>query len=746
MHKAVLYMATTTMSPTSLESLVTPLPHLTPNDRAIIERAYHKAEDAHAGQFRKSGEPYFTHCVAVAAILADLRLDAEAIAAALMHDILEDTPVTFEDLSDEFGGTVARLVDGVTKLKNIPINLDKDTSGKRTSVINKEVEYIRKMFMTMGHDIRVVLIKLADRLHNMRTLGYMKPEKQQLIARETTEIFAPLANRLGIWQIKWELEDLSLRYLDPDTYRSIAAKIDERRTSREKYMQEIVNVLRDELVKNGLESATISGRPKHITSIYNKMKRKNLPFDQIFDVRAIRVIVDTIPQCYQALGIVHNLWQPIPREFDDYIARPKDNLYQSLHTAVYDKNGKTVEVQIRTWDMHHHAEYGIAAHWRYKEGGKGADPEFERRLNILRQMMEFGDEVNQNAEQFVDAMKTEFFQDRVYVVTPKGDIVDLPAGSTPVDFAYHIHTDIGHRTRGAKVNGRLVNLNYALKSGEQVEIMTAKRGGPSMDWLNPDTGYLVTNRAREKIRHYFRKLNRDQHIQLGRESVERELRKIGLVDMLSHNALAELFNYDDAEDFLAAVGVGDINGAQITNRAMEEDRRRTRAQQAETELLKPKKLNPSMVIDPSQGVSITGTSNMLNRLATCCNPVPGDEIVGYVTRGRGVTIHRMDCPNVTNINDRERLLDVTWGGATEDQKFIIPLDVVAYDRDGLLRDISTVIADERINIFGVNVDIRGDVAVIHLKLQISSPRQLTRIISHISMIPSITDVYRPNAG
>lgn len=734
------------MTPTSLESLVTPLPHLTPNDRAIIERAYHKAEDAHAGQFRKSGEPYFTHCVAVAAILADLRLDAEAIAAALMHDILEDTEVTFEDLSEEFGATVARLVDGVTKLKNIPINLDKDTSGKRTSVINKEVEYIRKMFMTMGHDIRVVLIKLADRLHNMRTLGYMRPEKQQLIARETTEIFAPLANRLGIWQIKWELEDLSLRYLDPDTYRSIAARIDERRTSREKYMQEIVNVLRDELVRNGLENATISGRPKHITSIYNKMKRKNLPFDQIFDVRAIRVIVDTIPQCYQALGIVHNLWQPIPREFDDYIARPKDNLYQSLHTAVYDKNGKTVEVQIRTWEMHQHAEYGIAAHWRYKEGGKTADPEFERRLNILRQMMEFGDEVNQNAEQFVDAMKTEFFQDRVYVVTPKGDIVDLPAGSTPVDFAYHIHTDIGHRTRGAKVNGRLVNLNYALKSGEQVEIMTAKRGGPSMDWLNPDTGYVMTNRAREKIRHYFRRLNRDQHIQLGRESVERELRKIGLVDMLSHHALAELFNYDNAEDFLAAVGVGDINGAQITNRAMEEDRRRTRAQQAETELLKPKKLNPSMVIDPAQGVSITGTSNMLNRLATCCNPVPGDEIIGYVTRGRGVTIHRIDCPNVTNIADRERLLEVTWGGATEDQKFVIPLDVVAYDRDGLLRDISTVIADERINIFGVSVDIRGDVAVIHLKLQISSPRQLTRIISHISMIPSITDVYRPNAG
>lgn len=736
-------MPATAINPTSLESLVSILPHLTPNDRAIIERAYHKAENAHAGQLRKSGEPYFTHCVAVAGILASLKLDAEAVGAALMHDILEDTPVTYDELAEEFGPTIARLVDGVTKLKAIPINLEKEGSNKRSSVINKEVEYIRKMFLTMGQDIRVVMIKLADRLHNMRTLGYMKPEKQQTIARETNEIFAPLANRLGIWQIKSELEDLSLRYLDPDTYRYIATKIDERLADREMYMRDIVVTLKAELAKNGLNDATISGRPKHITSIYNKMKRKNLPFEEIFDVRAVRVIVDTIPQCYQALGIVHNLWQPIPREFDDYIARPKDNFYQSLHTAVYSKSGKTVEVQIRTKEMHQHAEYGVAAHWLYKEGGK-SDPEFERRLNSLRQMMEFGEEVNQNAEQFVDAMKTEFFQDRVYIVTPKGDIVDLPVGSTPVDFAYHIHTDIGHRTRGAKINGRLVNLNYQLQSGEQVEILTAKRGGPSMDWLNPDTGYVMTNRAREKIKHYFRKLNRDQHISLGRESIERELRKIGLVETLSHKELADLFNYEEVDDFLAAVGAGDINGAQLTNRALEEDRRRARAQQAETELLRPKKMTPAMVVDPA--VKITGNSNMLNRLATCCSPVPGDEIVGYVTRGRGVTIHRVDCPNIENIKDRERLLDVTWGGEAEAQKFIIPLDVVAYDRDGLLRDISTVIADERINIFGVTVEIRGDVAIIHLKLQISSPRQLTRIISRISMIPSITDVYRPNAG
>ncbi|GIK27661.1 MAG: bifunctional (p)ppGpp synthetase/guanosine-3',5'-bis(diphosphate) 3'-pyrophosphohydrolase [Chloroflexi bacterium] len=737
-------MVSTVYTAPSLEDLVAPLPALSPNDRAIIERAYRKAEAAHAGQFRKSGEPYFTHCAAVAAILTDLHLDAEAIAAALLHDTLEDTDITYQELVDEFGLNVANLVDAVTKLKVIPINIEKEV-GRRTSTVNKELEYIRKMFMKMGQDIRVVLIKLADRLHNMRTLHHMAEDRQRGIARETMDIFAPLANRLGIWQIKWELEDLSLRYLEPDVYRTIANKIDERRADRERYMDEIVSALKDAISREGLENVTVSGRPKHITSIYNKMQRKNLPFEQIYDVRAIRVIVDSVAQCYQVLGIVHNLWQPIPREFDDYIARPKDNMYQSLHTAVY-VNGKTVEVQIRTWEMHQHAEYGIAAHWRYKEGGKANDPEFERRLNILRKMMEFGDEVNQNAEQFVDAMKTEFFQDRVYVVTPKGDIIDLPAGATPVDFAYHIHTDIGHRTRGAKVNGRLVNLNYQLQSGQQVEIMTAKRGGPSMDWLNPDTGYVVTNRAREKIRYYFKKLNREQHIQLGRETVDRELRKIGLADAISHHALAELFGIESTEDFLAAVGAGDINAAQITNRAMEEDRRRTRAQQAESELLKPKRNLAPLVVDPSHGVQVKGTSNMLNRLATCCNPVPGDEIVGYVTRGRGVTIHRQDCPNIANISDRERLIEVAWGGSTDDQRFIVPIDVVAYDRDGLLRDISTVIADERINIHGVNVDIRGDVAILHLKLQISSPRQLTRIISRISMTPSVTDVYRPNAG
>jgi GTP pyrophosphokinase len=412
----------------------------------------------------------------------------------------------------------------------------------------------------------VIIVKLADRLHNMRTLGYMPAEKQRLIAQETVDIFAPLANRLGIWQIKWELEDLSFRYLEPDAYRMIAANIDERRAAREAYMQGVINALRKELAQYGLENTTISGRPKHIFSIYKKMERKRLPFEQIYDVRAVRVIVENIPQCYLVLGVVHNLWRPIPGEFDDYIAAPKDNFYQSLHTAVLDSNGKTVEVQIRTWEMHENAEYGIAAHWRYKEGrSRKHDEAFERRISYLRRLMEFGQE-SEDAASFVDTMKTEVFQDRVYAFTPKGDIVDLPAGATPVDFAYHIHTEIGHRCRGAKVHGRLVSLDYQLQTGDQVEIITSKRGGPSLDWLNPNLGYVKTERARSKIRLWFRKQNREKHIASGREVLEREMKRLGLLDVMQFEAVAGWFNYDKLDDFLAVVGAGDINGGQIANR------------------------------------------------------------------------------------------------------------------------------------------------------------------------------------
>src|SRR5579859_239919 len=505
-----------------LENIYKVLPNLSQPDRQLIQKAYDFALRAHEGQTRKSGEPYMIHCVAVAQILAELHMDAQAVSAALLHDVVEDTPNTLDDIESQFGIEVARLVDGVTKIERLPTDVDAMKGGKAG---NRESEYLRKTFLAMGNDIRVVMIKLADRLHNMRTLGYLAPEKQKRMARETMDIFAPLANRLGIWQMKWELEDLSFRYLNPEKYKEIASKIAERRADREHYMQQIKAALNKELNAAGFQ-AQISARPKHIYSIYRKMERKRVPFEQIYDVHAVRVIVPEKQTCYQVLGIIHSIWHPIPGEFDDYIAAPKDNFYQSLHTAVLDEEGKTLEVQIRTPDMHENAEYGVAAHWRYKEGSK-RDDQFEKRLVYLRRLMEFedDDDVQQNADEFLDAMKSDVFEDRVYAFTPRGDIVDLPGGATPIDFAYHIHTDIGNRCRGARVNGQLVSLDRPLKSGDRVEILTSKRGGPSLDWLNPNLGYVKTNRARAKIKTWFRRLDRDKNIILGREVLDRELKR-----------------------------------------------------------------------------------------------------------------------------------------------------------------------------------------------------------------------------
>ncbi len=726
-HTAVLEM--------NLQSLLELLPDITPHDRALIERAYHKAETAHAGQYRKSGEPYFTHCVAVAHILAEMKLDAEAISAALMHDMLEDTDTTLDELRSEFGDTVAVIVDGVTKLKNLPVKAETlDKRGRPGGF-----EHIRKMALAMGDDVRVVLVKLADRLHNMRTLGYMAPHKQQQIAQETLDIYAPLANRLGIWQIKWELEDLSFRYLNPEDYRSIAANVDERRADREAYLNRIIEILRPELEKHGITNAIITARPKHIYSIYKKMERKKLPFDQIYDVRAVRVIVDSIPQCYIVLGIVHNLWRPIPGEFDDYIAAPKDNFYQSLHTAVLDSQGKTVEVQIRTMEMHEHAEYGIAAHWRYKEGNSHRrDTAYEERINYLRKLMEFGRESDDDAASFVDTMKTEVFQDRVYVFTPKGDIVDLPAGATPIDFAYYIHTDIGHRCRGARVHGRLVNLNYVLKTGDQIEIITSKRGGPSLDWLNPNLGFVTTARARSKIRTWFRKQNHDKNVATGREMLEREMKRLGVIDTLSYDTISRWFNYDKIDDFFASVGEGDIHGAQIANRILEMERREE-AQKAD--LLKARPATVS--VDVSNGVTIMGTGGLLVNLGRCCKPMPGDKIVGFVTRGRGVTVHRADCANIGT--ETERLIDVTWGKTNQEQRYSVAIEIVAYDREGLMLDISTVMADEKVNMSSVNVNVRQNIATLILTIEIGDIQKLTRILSRLENIPSVTEARRRNS-
>jgi GTP pyrophosphokinase len=714
----------------ALQTLFESLPNLPPNDRILIERAYQKAEIAHAGQFRQSGEPYFTHCFEVARILADLKLDAEAIAAALMHDVIEDTSVTVQELRKEFGDSITAMVEGVTKLDKLPIK----ESDRRSRNADRGLEYIRKVLLTIEDDVRVVLIKLADRLHNMRTLGYMPEEKQRRIAQETMDIFAPLANRLGIWQVKWELEDLSFRYLEPQAYRTIAASLDERRADRESYLNEVAKMLRRALQGYGI-NATITGRPKHIHSIYKKMQRKGLPFDQIFDVRAVRVIVEAPPQCYLVLGVVHNLWRPIPGEFDDFIAAPKDNFYRSLHTAVLDANGKTLEIQIRTWEMHEEAEYGIAAHWRYKEGAQ-KDEAFERRLNYLRRLMEFGPEVD-DAETFVDAMKTEVFQDRVYVFTPKGDIVDLPAGATPIDFAYHIHTEIGHRCRGAKVHGKLVSLNYTLKTGDQVEIMTSKRGGPSLDWLNPDLGYVKTARSLSKIRVWFRKQDRDKHIANGRSVLERELKRLGVLDSLSLESVATLFNHDKLDDFLAAVGTGDINGTQIANRILEMEQRERR----ESAVLEAKPAS-KLTENATSGIDLMGMNGMLMALARCCNPVQGDPIVGYITRGRGVTIHRQDCANIKAATERERLIAAAWGTLGVDSRYPVPVEIVAYDREGLMRDISTIIADEHVNISKVQVSTRQHLATLQVTLELASAQQLTRILTRIETIPNVIEARR----
>lgn len=700
---------------------------LDPVARTLITEAYELAEAAHSDQRRASGEPYLYHSLEVATILAELRIDAPTIAAGLLHDVVEDSLVSVDDLKRDFGEEIAQLVDGVTKLGEIELS----TMGQ-LSFDEKESESLRKMFFAMFADVRVVIIKLADRLHNMRTLGPLPEERRLRIARETLEIFAPLANRLGIWQWKWELEDLGFRYLNPRRYREIAQLIAERRPLREKDIQHYINILRERLEEDGIHNADISGRPKHIYSIHHKMENKGLPFDQIYDIRGIRVIVESVAQCYTVLGIVHGLWRPIPGEFDDYIATPKDNLYRSLHTAVVADDGKTLEVQIRSASMHETAEYGIAAHWRYKEGRKQRDIEFEQKVNWLRQLMEWRQDIT-DATEFVASLKTDVFQDRVYAFTPRGDVIDLPAGSTPIDFAYHIHTEIGHRCRGAKVNGKLVSLDYQLHNGDQVSILAAKRGGPSRDWLNPALGYVKTGRARSKIRQWFRRQDREKNIVQGHELLERELKRLDVTSM-SHEKVARLFQYDKLDDFLTAVGCGDINNQQIATRIIEAERK----ERAEAEEIQLPTLPPPAVV--GDGVTVRGTGGLLTHLARCCSPVPGDEIVGYVTRGRGVTVHRRDCPNMLRVDEPERLIEVDWG--TDKQTYPVMIHVVAYDRGGLMRDIAGLVAADDINMTSINVNTTKNIATFFATLEISDIAQLSSVLAKIERLPNVIEARR----
>lgn len=746
-----------------IDNLMDALPTTyTPVDRDLVLRAYRVAEKAHQGQKRASGEPYLNHCLAVSIILAEMRVPPAVVAAGLLHDTVEDTPITLSDIQRDFGDEIAKLVDGVTKLTQLPRVsrgdqhsedeakeaeekqlaerrglMDEDQAAeqlkrsRRYDVVN---ETLRKTFLAMGEDIRVVLIKLADRLHNMRTLGYMPEHKRLRIAQETLDIFAPLANRLGIWQIKWELEDLAFRYVNAEKYREIADNLAERRSAREQQMQSIKMVLQRVLSQAGIQ-ADITARPKHIYSIYKKMARKGVPFDLIHDVRGVRIIVPDIPACYSTLGVIHTKWHPIPGEFDDYIAAPKDNFYRSLHTAVIFDDGKTLEVQIRTPEMHQNAEYGIAAHWRYKEGSS-RDEEYERRVIWLRSLMDWRHDV-EDALDFVDSMKSDVFEDRVYVFTPRGDIIDLPKGSTPIDFAYNVHTDIGHRCRGAKVNGKLVALDYEMRTGDKIEILTAKRGGPSRDWLNPNLGLVKTQRARAKIRHWFKRQAREQNINQGKTLLEKELRRLGLTDM-NLERLAREFEYRTVDDLYAAIGTSDLAIVKVVNHLTLGDK-----EDQAFDLLPTSKGDQS-VTGGDDTVSVVGLKGLLTTMARCCNPAPGDEIVGYITRGRGATIHRQDCPNVLRIQDRERLVRVSWGEPKT--TYPVPVRIKAYDRNGLVKDVSTLIADEGINMMRVKVDVNRNLAVFDLILEVRDISQLSRVLDRLENLPNVTEAHRVRPG
>jgi GTP pyrophosphokinase len=732
-----------------LEKLIEQLPETyTVADRELVQRAYQVAEEAHREQKRHSGEPYINHCIAVASILSELKVPPEVIAAGLLHDTVEDTTVTLADIRNEFGDTVKILVDGVTKLTHLPRvsrgdqhaenggnSLETDETPTEPALLGRKEDIIsetlRKTFLAMGEDVRVVLIKLADRLHNMRTLGYMPEHKRGRIAQETLDIFAPLANRLGIWQIKWELEDLGFRYVNPEKYKEIAELLTEKRPDREAQLEAIKENLQKLLEKNNLK-AEISGRPKHIFSIFKKMQKKGKAFDMVMDVRAVRLIVPDVPSCYSALGVIHTTWRPIPGEFDDYIAAPKDNFYQSLHTAVFYEDKRPLEIQIRTNDMHLNAEYGIAAHWRYKEGTKHSDKSYEQRINSLRSMMEWRTDVNDAAE-FVESMRSDVFQDRVYIFTPRGDIIDLPAGSTPIDFAYHVHTDIGHCCRGARVNGKLVPLYQELKTGDQVEILTAKRGAPSRDWLNPNLGLVRTQRARTKIKVWFKKQEDEQNLAQGRETLERELQRLGLNDV-NFEKLARDLSYKTPDEMFIELGNGDLSISKIIKQFAQEEK--------VEEIFE---VNPSNTPSTStNAIEVVGLKGMLSSMARCCNPMPGDQVVGFITRGRGATIHRQDCPNILQTKDRERLLQVGWGHV--ERTYPVPVKIKAYDRQGLVSDISNLLSDENINIADVKVNVNRSIADLRLIIEVKDLTQLSRILARIENLPNVMEAHRTNPG
>ena len=704
-----------------------------------IMKAFTLADKAHEGQFRASGEPYIMHPLAVAEILAHLQIDHITLIAALLHDVVEDTEYTKEDIEKLFGSEVAFLVDGVTKLNQVQYETKED----------RQLENYRKMILAMAKDVRVVVIKLGDRLHNMRTLKHMRSDKQKRIAKETLEIFAPLAHRLGIFNVKWELEDLSFRYLEPDKYYDLVDQMKQKRQAREDIVNDTMEQLTKALGEAGIK-ADIKGRPKHFYSIYKKMKKDNRDLSQIYDLLAVRVIVDTVPDCYAVLGIAHSIWKPLPYRFKDYISMPKSNMYQSLHTTVIGTMGQPVEIQIRTWEMHRVSEYGVAAHWRYKEGNKGADKEFDQKVAWLRQVLEWQD--TSNPKELVNALKLDVFSGEVFVFTPKGDVVKLPIGSVPLDFAYRVHTDVGHRCVGAKVNGKIVPLDYTLQNGDIVDIITSKTGKPSLDWLN----IVGSSESKNKIRNWFKRENKEENIEKGLEALEREAKRLNYSwkELCCDNRIQQVVKQlksNTENELYAACGYGGIPVSTVLLRLVElykkskehEDARKTTEQ-----IIEKLKVQGAKKAKNGTGVLVKGEPGVMVRMAKCCNPVPGDDIIGYITRGRGVSVHRSDCTSLGHTpEDLERMIEVSWDEASN-ESFHVGIDIQAYDRSGILMEVMAVLSELKITITNMNAKVLENTknVMINIVVEIRDISQLDFVMTKLRRIREVYTVQRSKGG
>ena len=704
-----------------------------------IMKAFTLADKAHEGQFRASGEPYIMHPLAVAEILAHLQIDHITLIAALLHDVVEDTEYTKEDIEKLFGAEVAFLVDGVTKLNQFQYETKED----------RQMENYRKMILAMAKDVRVVVIKLGDRLHNMRTLKHMRSDKQKRIAKETLEIFAPLAHRLGIFNVKWELEDLSFRYLEPDKYYDLVDQMKQKRQAREDIVNDTMEQLTKALGEAGIK-ADIKGRPKHFYSIYKKMKKDNRDLSQIYDLLAVRVIVDTVPDCYAVLGIAHSIWKPLPYRFKDYISMPKSNMYQSLHTTVIGTMGQPVEIQIRTWEMHRVSEYGVAAHWRYKEGNKGADKEFDQKVAWLRQVLEWQD--TSNPKELVNALKVDVFSGEVFVFTPKGDVVKLPIGSVPLDFAYRVHTDVGHRCVGAKVNGKIVPLDYTLQNGDIVDIITSKTGKPSLDWLN----IVGSSESKNKIRNWFKRENKEENIEKGLEALEREAKRLNYSwkELCCDNRIQQVVKQlksNTENELYAACGYGGIPVSTVLLRLVElykkskehEDARKTTEQ-----IIEKLKVQGAKKAKNGTGVLVKGEPGVMVRMAKCCNPVPGDDIIGYITRGRGVSVHRSDCTSLGHTpEDLERMIEVSWDEASS-ESFHVGIDIQAYDRSGILMEVMAVLSELKITITNMNAKVLENTknVMINIVVEIRDISQLDFVMTKLRRIREVYTVQRSKGG